>query len=472
MSKKNRANKQQRIVCAMSFMDVIVSTVWFFTNLFIPSDIEEFPWSTGNKASCSAQGFIVQFSISSIIYNAALSYYYLLKIKYRYRDRQLEKVEIWMHIVPLTFALTTAVIALFLNMYNFAVWDCWIAPEQGASDSAASLPLILQWCFFFGPLWISIAFATINTLLIYQKVKSIEREYLSSAQEGLESRTNSMVANTKMAATQGRLYVAAFFVTWMFPTISRVIQLAGYKIPEWMIVCSGTFIPSQGIFNAVVYFRLRYIRCGEEHSTKSKLWVVRRIIKMTLFPCLQMEIERYNRVDGRDVEPSFHPSAEEHSNQSASSPTGSLPNSRLSAVSNSGMSAYSGMSFPSKSSDPSFQVSESSMTEDNETDEVAKPAIEPRRYYQRTRNMYRPGITSTDADNNKISTEPPTNDFLSPDVSRNDNTSTNLRDTPAFLLRSLISDLATIEEGASSDASEHLNSEEEDTVSSTEQAEP
>ena len=176
MSKKNRANEQQRIVCAMSFIDVIVSTVWFLTNLFIPSEIEEFPWARGNKASCSAQGFIVQFSISSIIYNAALSFYYLLIIKYNYKSQQLRKFEVWIHIAPISFGLITASSALKLDIYHFATWDCWIAPTQ--SGEGEKLARILQWAFFFAPLWCAILFATGNMIQVFDNVR--RREKISS----------------------------------------------------------------------------------------------------------------------------------------------------------------------------------------------------------------------------------------------------------------------------------------------------
>jgi hypothetical protein len=391
MSKKNRANKQQRIVCAMSCIDVIVSTVWFFTNLFIPSNIAEFPWATGNKASCSAQGFIVQFSISSIIYNAALSFYYLLIIKYNYKGRQLQKVEKWIHITPITFGLVTALCALCLDTYNFAVWDCWIAPAPNDDKKRQQLARTLQWAFFFIPLWCAIIFATTNMIQVFYNVRTREKsssEWMrkrlsrerssenveqgtnrtapasvrlgSSSKTGIgqngndiDSPTNPHITSTlrggntpgngsvvrikkyydddcggddepepysripnpdpthikmkctRRVAKQGLLYVGAFFITWMFPTISRIIELSGGTIPPTLVVLSGTFIPSQGIFNALVYFRLRYIRCRKKYSSKSKFWVMKRIIILTIYPCTERREQRYNIDDGNDVEPCY-----------------------------------------------------------------------------------------------------------------------------------------------------------------------
>ncbi len=460
MSEKNRSNKQQRIVCAMSFIDVLVSSVWFFTNLFIPSFVEEFQWTTGNEASCTAQGFIVQFSISSVIYNAALSYYYVLIIKHNYRDPQLEKIEKWFHLIPLMYGISTAVVAFCLRVYNFATWDCWIAPPYGEVEgSAVVLPRILQWCFFFGPLWIAITFSTINMIRIYAKVKQVELECANSNISRERQRLN--VQNTKSVATQGRLYVAAFIVTWIFPTISRVIQLCGGTVPLWLVVCSGTFIPSQGIFNALVYFRLRFKRCSEQYNTRSKLWVVRRIILLTLCPCWQSE--RYNMNDGRDVEPSFRPSASVEEALSASSRSS---NSLSRASSGQGWNGrlsegWSGLSYPSKNSDPSFVVSETSLTEQDEFDSsnyMETPA-EPRRYYQRSRIILNSKVNSNatvpNADVHDQDHDPDTFQETNSDLEEQiQNTIVNERDTHEFLIRSFMTDLGTIQEGSTASAAD------------------
>ncbi len=460
MSEKNRSNKQQRIVCAMSCIDVLVSSVWFFTNLFIPSFVEEFQWTTGNEASCTAQGFIVQFSISSVIYNAALSYYYVLIIKFNYRAPQLAKIEKWFHLVPLLFGISTAVVAFCLRVYNFATWDCWIAPPYGEVEgSAVTVPRILQWCFFFGPLWIAIFFSASNMVSVYTKVKQVE---LECARSNISRERQLMnVENTKSVATQGRLYVAAFIVTWIFPTIARVIQVCGGTVPLWIIVCSGTFIPSQGIFNALVYFRLRFKRCSQQYCTRSKLWVVRRIILLTLCPCWQSE--RYNMNDGRDVEPSFRPSAsiEEVISQSRPS-SNSLSRNNSSQGWNGRLSeGWSGLSYPSQKSDPSFVVSETSVTEQDDSDisNYMENDTEPRRYYQRSRIIQNAGVSDQDHDHDSDpDTSQETKETINIDEEEQiQNTIANERDTQQFLMRSFMTDLGTIEEGSTVSAVDEEN---------------
>jgi len=79
--------------------------------------------------------------------------------------------------------------------------------------------------------------------------------------------------------------VGAFVVTWIFPSIVRIIQYCDGTPPNWLIICAGTFIPSQGFCNALVYFRLRTRRRRLYDPDLSLLTVITEIIQSTLFPC-------------------------------------------------------------------------------------------------------------------------------------------------------------------------------------------
>lgn len=329
-SKKNRQNMQQRLVCAMSFIDLLVSIVWVFTNFFMPKDNTKYPWAFGNEASCKAQGFIVQFSISSVLYNACLSVYYLLVVKYGWKGRKLHKIEKWMHLCPLVFGLATAITALSLDIYNPATWDCWIAPSPEGDD--LKLARALQWSFFFVILWASIIFASINMLAVYLDVRKKETKGISyrltwqtaelstgtqsdSRNLGLQMKTR--LKKTKRVATQGKLYISAFLITWIFPTIARATETINKgEVPNWLLAIAGTMITSQGFFNSIVYFRLRFQKCSGENPNRAKAWVVKEIIRKNLFfwcsipTCCRKNNSGPNPNDsaylndGKDIEPS------------------------------------------------------------------------------------------------------------------------------------------------------------------------
>jgi len=114
-SKFNRSKPQQRLILCISICDFLASIVWLFNNLFMPPGTVLF--SSGNKASCEAQGFFVQlFLPASFIYMCALQLQYLLVIRYAWNEKRVAKIEPYMHAFPICFALGTAITATALDL--------------------------------------------------------------------------------------------------------------------------------------------------------------------------------------------------------------------------------------------------------------------------------------------------------------------------------------------------------------------
>jgi len=66
-------------------------------------------------------------------------------------------------------------------------------------------------------------------------------------------------AKSKKIAVQGLLYVVAFYITWLFPTISRITELVAGK-NYFPIQFLDTFlIPLQGFLNFLIYIRPRFL---------------------------------------------------------------------------------------------------------------------------------------------------------------------------------------------------------------------
>ena len=349
-SKKNRHMLQQRIVLSMSIIDVIVSTTWFFSPLFVPDWSEDMHWTMGNQASCSTQGFIVQFSISSVVYNSALSLYYLLVIQFGWTEDRIRRLEPFIHIIAISWGLITATVALFLKLYNPANWDCWIAPFppdctqsfRWESQSNGNMnkvcdrgnnASIYQWAFFFAPLWTVILFVTGIMISVYRDVRSKELEMIRSRENKInlmlmKERQNSYGSSpasvgamnddasstdrsrsynadatvdsdncmryTREVFQQSVLYVGAFYCTWFFPTLTRIVQLFQTSnnrneeayISPMIILLSGIFIPIQGLLNAAVYFRPR-LKVYKQTDPGITSWdLLRKTISSTLCCCI------------------------------------------------------------------------------------------------------------------------------------------------------------------------------------------
>ena len=149
-SEYNRQKIQQRLILCISIIDFQTSIIWIFTPLFMPAS-SGYPFALGNRASCDAQGFIVQFSTAGFMYMCALQLMYLLMIKYGWKEREITKIEKWFHILPNAFGASTAIAALVLKQYNAADWDCWIAPLPenctSSNEGECSIGSFLRWGF-------------------------------------------------------------------------------------------------------------------------------------------------------------------------------------------------------------------------------------------------------------------------------------------------------------------------------------
>ena len=63
-------------------------------------------------------------------------------------------------------------------------------------------------------------------------------------------------SRSRQIAFQGMLYLCAFYVTWLFPTIKRLLEL-GHKNSFVIQFLDSTLLPLQGLFNFVIYMRPR-----------------------------------------------------------------------------------------------------------------------------------------------------------------------------------------------------------------------
>ncbi|KAL7534465.1 hypothetical protein ACHAWF_004842 [Thalassiosira exigua] len=288
-----------RLMMGMSIFDMIASTGWMMSTWPVPAGTPGVWDARGNDATCNAQGFVVQMGIGSVFYNLSLAtYYYLVIVKNSPPDgKWAEKV---MHIVGPVFALVTSVTALALGMYGNSNFWCWITVEYS----------LFRWLFWFGPLWGIIALISVIMAVIYFNILRQEhrmRRWRASARftsdsnaatatandsgretsnvrSGNRTSANERVSRNRRSSTpsasdtvkwQAFSYVGSLFVTWSFQTINRIVQSTGAESPGWLLIAAVAFVPSQGIFNLVIYLRPRYkeLRKKEPNVGRLVAWI-------------------------------------------------------------------------------------------------------------------------------------------------------------------------------------------------------
>lgn len=117
--REKRHSVYHRLLCAMSIYDVLES-VWNFCSTWpIPAGPLGIWGASGNTQTCTAQGFFLQLGLAIPMYNASLSIYYLLVIRYNVPDDKLwKRVEPTMHAASFLFAGGTAFAAIGLKLYK------------------------------------------------------------------------------------------------------------------------------------------------------------------------------------------------------------------------------------------------------------------------------------------------------------------------------------------------------------------
>jgi len=132
----NKRGTYHRLVLGMSLCCLSSSVAWFFTTWPIPRDTPGVYGAVGTQGTCSAQAFFAQFSLSSVMYNASLSVYFVLVIVKKWSDDRILKIEPFIHLHAMAWGLGTALASIFLTLFNDLTWNCWIsASPMGCEES-------------------------------------------------------------------------------------------------------------------------------------------------------------------------------------------------------------------------------------------------------------------------------------------------------------------------------------------------
>ncbi|GKY92002.1 hypothetical protein MPSEU_000171800 [Mayamaea pseudoterrestris] len=319
------AHTYQRLMIGLSVSDMIMTFGFVLSTLPIPRDTPYIWGNVGNTKSCAFAGMFTTFGVVPTMYNASLSIYYLLRIRHGWTPTQLRKVETWLHIVPWVWGVCIVVASLSLKLFNSGYFECWLAPfPQGCNPSFKSTPEnpptcirgdnieLYQWGFDLIPKLISIIIVTINMYLTWYSVHQQEKqtkkftepaaavkEAPDAAAENSGEPTETMLSKAKRwtdrlpnplppslqpwqveavklsvaqrLAIQSYLYVGALYVSITPVVIARTYEETHGTIRWTMLFFVSLFMPAQGICNALVYLRPRYLQYRKDETKRRKL---------------------------------------------------------------------------------------------------------------------------------------------------------------------------------------------------------
>lgn len=277
-----------RFLLGMSLSDIVASFFWFLSSWCVP----EGTWwgAAGNAATCQMQAFFTRFNITTALYNVALAVYYLLVLRFRWKESRIRKrVEPLLHFVAIATGLATAISGLIIGAFGSRGPYCHVPPGL--------LNTRVGQFFVSGSAWfiISIVVMTACMIVCFLHIRQTEaasiRHYRRSVQSAPLPRQGAGLGSSKSRefALQGTLYVAAFCIAYAFPIALNIRILAGKETAFIVYYIAHFFFPLQGFFNFFIYVRPRYRKFHRDFPEmpryKVALLVLRRPFKNKRWRC-------------------------------------------------------------------------------------------------------------------------------------------------------------------------------------------
>lgn len=241
-NKLTRKKVLGELIVALSAFDIVGSLAYAFTTLPTPED-DYIHGSRGSEASCKAQGFFIQIGTISSYINVSLAFYYLVTIRYAWREKKLRnsKSHHLLLVVPISIGIIFALAGI--PYYDNMVLWC-----NNSGSYWPEIPIVVA---------ILVATCVMGNLCWY-----VSKEERASKKWRQHSR-RSINGESSLAMKffwQSLYYLGAFYLTWP-PYLALQFMLAsGYAYSHYgFFLFAGTVVPLQGFWNFLVYSRTRKI---------------------------------------------------------------------------------------------------------------------------------------------------------------------------------------------------------------------
>jgi len=272
-----------RLIFGMSCMDIMQSLAYCFSTLPSPRG-SDLPWASyGTTLTCSIQGwFLFTGGVGTTIYYCSLCIYYVLRIAKRGITESTikNKVEPFLHFLPLMYSITVGVFLGISKNLNNAGTVCWIAPlplnclqldevECIRGKDAYHYRIMLQGVpiiivFFIVVICMMILICTVdrqaNRIETYQRNRT-HVPVTSSVQQNRRResfsgpRISSMIQQKEDTRLQGLLYIGVYLCTFLFPLMHQLTYMLSGHFYYILFILQNITSPLQGFLNFIVYIR-------------------------------------------------------------------------------------------------------------------------------------------------------------------------------------------------------------------------
>ncbi|GFH52420.1 hypothetical protein CTEN210_08896 [Chaetoceros tenuissimus] len=280
----------RRIIIGLSFSDLLQSVALLFGPLVPPKGTPQSPFAIGNTASCDVFGsFFYAGSLAVPLYNLALSFYFLCKIKYKMSNECFrKKMEKKLHGFILLFVGSLTLTIALLKGIN--------AMPSGSACHVASIPVgcrdnpnmecvrglkhveIFANIYLFTSMVCFVAVTIIMAMISWHILRQqsitantpcniciLSRIFKHGRREDESDHMYLSRLYLSQMLKQATLYTFVFFITFLFTWISTIFNLIGKPNPMWVLYLMFWFYPFGGALNIFILTRPKILALRMRH---------------------------------------------------------------------------------------------------------------------------------------------------------------------------------------------------------------
>lgn len=235
-----------------------------------------------------------------------------------------KRYETAFHGVPIVFAISTAIAALVLNMFNEASLWCWIGDRPSGCSNTANTSTSCtrghaayswRWGVYYGPLWFCFLVVIICLFSVWRDVKVQEdavgqydfarqaasrqerdaaehvprRSKIERAVHNMKKKTSSVGSvlmdqspRTWQVFSQSCFFVVVFYLTYFWGQVNFIYEKSTGYDAFGLLLLHSIFQPLQGFGNFLVYRRPNYLRLRRKHEDRSRWWALKQCLALKI----------------------------------------------------------------------------------------------------------------------------------------------------------------------------------------------
>ncbi|KAL7571626.1 hypothetical protein ACA910_011166 [Epithemia clementina (nom. ined.)] len=243
-----KANPMLRALWAVSVYELLDALAWFVSTWAAPRGTDWVLWASGTQASCSWQGFYLQFVIGAPLSNCAMAFYFYMVVLHQKTPHDLKRIERFLLTGIFAYAFGSAILLLVMDQYNPIGAVCYAQGSPPLCGNSVYTPnpdvpcergdwaWVYGMVLFYIPLWICYLSILYFNSVIYWHIRSTPQ--------------------ASWFATQSLLYGLAFGITWAPSTMWSAWQWNDGG-SFWLDLASTIFEPLAGFWNLCIFLQNR-----------------------------------------------------------------------------------------------------------------------------------------------------------------------------------------------------------------------